>query len=58
MKKLLKRMQNKDLETETTIWERFTAGATAGFISQTIVYPLDVIILDDRCYRLIFFREF
>lgn len=42
-KKLLKRLQNKDINTETTIAERFTAGAVAGFVSQTIVYPLDVL---------------
>ena len=44
-KKYVKRIQNKDLATETTIPERFIAGATAGFISQTAVYPLDVNIL-------------
>lgn len=41
-KKILKRIQNKDLETETTILERFIGGAIAGFVSQTVVYPLDV----------------
>ena len=45
MKKILKRMQNKSLDIETTISERFVAGAVAGFISQTTVYPLDVIAL-------------
>jgi hypothetical protein len=44
-KKVLKRIQNKDLTTETTIPERFIAGATAGFISQTAVYPLDVMMI-------------
>jgi hypothetical protein len=38
----LKRIQNKDLSTETTIPERFVGGAIAGFISQTVIYPLDV----------------
>ncbi|UJR23030.1 hypothetical protein I4U23_026056 [Adineta vaga] len=42
-KKLLKSIQNKDLSTETTIAERFIGGAIAGFISQTAVYPLDVL---------------
>ncbi|CAF2036588.1 unnamed protein product [Rotaria magnacalcarata] len=42
-KKRLKRMQNKELSTETTIVERFAAGAFAGFLSQTVVYPLDVL---------------
>jgi len=41
----LKRIQNKELSTETTIPERFLAGSIAGFISQTAVYPLDVIVL-------------
>jgi len=41
----LKRIQNKELSIETTIPERFLAGATAGFISQTVVYPLDVILI-------------
>lgn len=36
-------MQYKDLKTETNITERFFAGAIAGFISQTFVYPLDVL---------------
>lgn len=40
-------MQKKDQDTETTVLERFTAGAAAGFISQTIVYPLDVILLNE-----------
>ena len=30
------------MSTETTIAERFIAGATAGFLSQTTIYPLDV----------------
>ncbi|CAF0849929.1 unnamed protein product, partial [Rotaria sordida] len=42
-KKMLKRIQNKELITETTIAERFLAGAMAGFLSQTVVYPLDVL---------------
>ncbi|CAF1356183.1 unnamed protein product [Adineta ricciae] len=42
-KKMLKRIQNKDLSTETTVGERFIGGAMAGFISQTAVYPLDVL---------------
>lgn len=33
------------MDTETTIPERFVAGAAAGFISQTVVYPLDVILI-------------
>jgi hypothetical protein len=37
-------MQNKDIATETTIFERFISGATAGFLSQTAIYPLDVNI--------------
>ncbi len=41
---MLKRIQNKELTIETTITERFLAGAIAGFLSQTTVYPLDVII--------------
>jgi len=41
----LKRIQNKDLTVETTIPERFIAGAAAGFISQTVVYPLDVMMI-------------
>jgi hypothetical protein len=40
----VKRIQNKDLTTETTILERFISGATAGFLSQTAIYPLDVNI--------------
>lgn len=28
--------------TETTILERFVSGAGAGFLSQTVIYPLDV----------------
>ena len=43
MKKILKRIQNKNSDVETTITERFIAGAVAGFVSQTTVYPLDVI---------------
>jgi hypothetical protein len=41
----LKKIQNKELNIETTIFERFIAGAIAGFISQTAVYPLDVSII-------------
>ncbi|CAF5076720.1 unnamed protein product, partial [Rotaria sp. Silwood1] len=42
-KKILKRIQNKELNAETTVAERFLAGAFAGFLSQTVVYPLDVL---------------
>ena len=28
---------------ETNVTERFIAGAVAGFLSQTVVYPLDVL---------------
>ncbi|CAF2454935.1 unnamed protein product [Rotaria sp. Silwood2] len=42
-KKILKRIQSKELCTETTVIERFLAGAMAGFLSQTFVYPLDVL---------------
>ncbi|CAF1296568.1 unnamed protein product [Rotaria magnacalcarata] len=42
-KKLVKRIQGKDLSTETTILERFISGAVAGFLSQTVIYPLDVL---------------
>ncbi len=38
----MKKIQNKDLTTETTILERFISGAIAGFLSQTVIYPLDV----------------
>jgi hypothetical protein len=38
----VKKIQNKDLTTETTILERFISGAIAGFLSQTVIYPLDV----------------
>jgi len=41
----VKKIQSKDLTTETTIFERFISGAIAGFISQTVIYPLDVNIL-------------
>ncbi len=50
----MKRIQNKELSTETTIPERFLAGATAGFISQTVVYPLDVILIISGFFELIF----
>ena len=46
MKNVLKRIQNKELSTETSIYERFIAGAFAGFISQTVIYPLDVSNID------------
>jgi len=42
-KKIVKKIQNKDLTAETTIIERFVSGAIAGFISQTAIYPLDVL---------------
>ncbi|UJR25868.1 hypothetical protein I4U23_007218 [Adineta vaga] len=42
-KKLVKLIQGKDLNTETTIFERFISGAIAGFFSQTLIYPLDVL---------------
>ncbi len=41
----MKKIQNKDLTKETTILERFISGAIAGFLSQTVIYPLDVNIL-------------
>lgn len=31
------------MTAETNIIERFLAGAMAGFLSQTVVYPLDVL---------------
>lgn len=43
---MLKLVQNKPLTTETTVAERFVAGAIAGFVSQTIVYPLDVCMIN------------
>ncbi|CAF0941266.1 unnamed protein product [Rotaria sordida] len=43
IKKVVKKIQNKDLTAETTIGERFISGAAAGFLSQTAVYPLDVL---------------
>jgi len=46
------------LSTETTIPERFLAGATAGFISQTAVYPLDVILIVSGFFKLIFILLF
>ncbi|CAF1642685.1 unnamed protein product, partial [Adineta ricciae] len=42
-KKLVKVIQGKDLNTEATVLERFVSGAIAGFLSQTVVYPLDVL---------------
>ncbi|CAF3798131.1 unnamed protein product [Adineta steineri] len=42
-KKVLQKIQNKESHTETTIPERFISGAVAGFISQTAIYPLDVL---------------
>ncbi|CAF4350490.1 unnamed protein product, partial [Adineta steineri] len=42
-KKVLQKIQNKESHTETTISERFISGAAAGFISQTAIYPLDVL---------------
>ncbi|CAF1367495.1 unnamed protein product [Adineta steineri] len=44
-KKVLQKIQNKESDTETTISERFISGAVAGFISQTAIYPLDVLII-------------
>ena len=41
----MKKIQNKDFEVETTVYERFISGAAAGFLSQTAVYPIDVSIL-------------
>ncbi|CAF0738764.1 unnamed protein product [Didymodactylos carnosus] len=43
IKKLLKKIQKKDINIETTIAERFLAGSIAGFLSQTAIYPLDAI---------------
>lgn len=37
------RIEQKSAEKEMTIGERFIAGAIAGSISQTIVYPFDVL---------------
>jgi hypothetical protein len=51
----VKKIQNKDLKTETTIFERFISGAIAGFISQTVIYPLDVNILPFFLIKLLFF---
>ncbi|CAF0972126.1 unnamed protein product [Adineta steineri] len=42
-KKIVKKLQNKDPAAETTIIERFISGAAAGFLSQTFIYPLDVL---------------
>jgi len=42
-KKVLRKIQRQDLNAETSIFERFISGAVAGFISQTAVYPLDVL---------------
>ncbi|CAF0911457.1 unnamed protein product [Didymodactylos carnosus] len=42
-KKFLKTIQGKDLNSETTIPERFLSGSIAGFLSQTVIYPLDVL---------------
>jgi hypothetical protein len=50
----MKRIQNKELDTETTVPERFVAGAIAGFMSQTAVYPLDVFIY----YLFLFFHHY
>jgi len=41
----VKKIQEKDLATETTIFERFISGAIAGFLSQTVIYPLDVTVI-------------
>ena len=40
---MLKAIQNKEMSTETTLVERFVSGAVAGFLSQTVVYPMDVL---------------
>jgi hypothetical protein len=50
---MVKRFQNKDLDAETTIFERFVSGAAAGFISQTAVYPLDVNDLNSCTLHLL-----
>jgi hypothetical protein len=51
----VKRVQNIELDTETTIPERFISGAIAGFISQTAVYPLDVCIFHSSFRNLLFY---
>jgi hypothetical protein len=53
----VKKIQNKDLTTETTIFERFISGAIAGFLSQTAVYPLDVNILFLFLFLILKFRS-
>ena len=39
----LKRLFHGDGTRETTVIERFCAGSMAGAISQTIIYPMEVI---------------
>jgi hypothetical protein len=49
----VKNIQEKDLATETTIFERFISGAIAGFLSQTVIYPLDVTVIVFLCDRFL-----
>uniref|UniRef100_A0A0N4ZD20 Calcium-binding mitochondrial carrier protein SCaMC-3 n=1 Tax=Parastrongyloides trichosuri TaxID=131310 RepID=A0A0N4ZD20_PARTI len=40
MKKWIQKMKGQD---ELTIYERFAAGSTAGAVSQTLIYPMEVL---------------
>lgn len=43
-------IRHRDEDHKLQIFERFAAGSTAGVISQTIVYPLEVCIFDYFCF--------
>jgi solute carrier family 25 phosphate transporter 23/24/25/41 len=40
MKRLIQRLKNSN---ELSIYERFIAGSTAGAISQSLIYPMEVL---------------
>ncbi|CAF0954702.1 unnamed protein product, partial [Didymodactylos carnosus] len=42
-KKLFQKIQNKDTQAATGTIEKFLAGSCAGALSQTVIYPLDVL---------------
>lgn len=52
MKRLIQRAKGSN---ELEVYERFAAGSSAGAISQTIIYPMEVRSFIDRTLRVFFY---